>query len=167
MSRLILVAIGWIGFTTWAVAQEAAVPRGLGYVYAASGFATAGSEASGGMQFGGGGEGRIYKGLGAGADIGYLFAPRSFKDGIGLLSANGSYHFETSSSPRTVVPFVTGGYSLAFRSETANLYNFGGGIDYWFSQKTGVRLEARDHVWPGDGGPTGHIVSFRIGMLFR
>ena len=167
MHRLVLTAISLIVFSTLVPAQETARPQALGYVYAAPGFATSGGEATRTLQFGGGGEARIYKGLGAGADVGYLFHPSSLKEGFGLFSANGSYHFETIGSQQKVVPFVTSGYSLAFRSGTANLYNFGGGIDYWFSNKAGLRLEARDHVWPGNGDPTGHFVSFRIGLLAR
>ncbi|MBI2818482.1 MAG: hypothetical protein HYX73_00750 [Acidobacteria bacterium] len=167
MFRSLMIALCLISFSSIAPAQETARPRALGYVYAAPGFAAGGGEVTRTLQFGGGGEARIYKGLGAGADVGYLFHPPSFKDGFGLFSANGSYHFETSGSQQKVVPFVTSGYSLAFRSGTANLYNFGGGIDYWFSERAGLRLEARDHVWPGNGDPTGHFVSFRIGLLAR
>jgi hypothetical protein len=64
-----------------------------------------------------------------------------------------------------IAPFVTGGYTLSFRSGVAHLVNFGGGINYWFSRKMGLRLEARDYISAQCG--CGHTVEFRIGFAFR
>ena len=76
---------------------------------------------------GGGGEGFIYKGLAAGADLGYMWPRGAASEGIGLLSVNGAYHVVNRETPGRLVPFVTAGYSLAFRSRTVNLFNWGGG----------------------------------------
>jgi len=83
-------------------------------------------------------------------------------DGFGLLSANLSYHFNQS---RRLVPFVTGGATLGFRSgATAGGGNFGGGVHYWFSERAALRLEFRDHIISSD---TSQIVGFRVGLAFR
>jgi hypothetical protein len=107
---------------------------GQGYVFFAPGSISPGG---GGTTFhvGGGGEGLFYKGLGAGAEIGYLSAWQYKGSGVGLFSANGSYHFGARTPGRKVAPFVTAGYSLAFRGGHANLANFGGGVHYWFTDR--------------------------------
>ena len=117
--------------------------RGYGYAY----FLVGGSCCDFGnlLGFGAGGDALIYKGLGASIDLGYVFPRQDPGCGIGLLTLNPSYHFVNRTKPRKVMPFVTAGYALAFRSETANVFNYGGGITWWFSRKTGLRLEARDY----------------------
>ena len=114
------------------------------------------------QQIGGGGEGFLYKGLAAGAELGYQYSTEGFSYGIGILSLNGSYHFGRS---RKVVPFVTGGYSLAFRGGHANLYNFGGGVTWWIAKHIGVRVDARDYVWPSRCSP--HSPQFTMAVSFR
>ena len=42
------------------------------------------------------------------------------------------------------IPFVTVGYSLAFRTSTANLWNFGGGLNYWLRDRIALMAEVRD-----------------------
>jgi hypothetical protein len=101
--------------------------RGQEYVFFAPGGISSDSTAT--LHLGGGGLSLIYKGLGVGWEIGYLTAARYLKDGFGILSANGSYHFSRASGSGKLVPFGTGGYSLAFRSRTANGFNFGGGVN--------------------------------------
>ena len=114
------------------------------------------------MHFGAGAEALVYKGLGLGAEIGYLTPWRDISAGIGILSADGSYHFNRN---RKASPFITGGYSLAFREGHANLINIGGGLNYWFNEKMGMRLEFRDHFNPHHSNY--HYLSFRIGYAFR
>jgi hypothetical protein len=74
-----------------------------------------------------------------------------------LLSANGLYRFRSR-----IEPFITAGYSLAFRSRTAHFGNIGGGIHHWMGN-TGIRLEVRDHIRDG----VTHWISFRAGIVFR
>jgi hypothetical protein len=148
----------------WASAQLEKKYSGQGYVFFAPGVVAPGG--SGTFQVGGGGEGFVHKGLGVGAEIGYLFPRTSAGDGLGLFSVNGSYNFQNPQSGRKLIPFVTGGYSLAFRGGSANLLNFGGGVNYWFREKMGLRLEFRDHL----GSPCGcrvQFLQFRIGLAFR
>ena len=167
MRRSILIAFSLLLFPLGLKAQEGEPPRGTANLFFGGGGAFTRGERSGVLQFGGGGEGRIYKGLGVGAEIGYLHPTASFTDGFGLLSTNGSYRFWTNSSSQKLVPFVTGGYSLCFRSGTANLANFAGGVDYWLRPNVALRLEARDHIWPGNGSPTAHFLMFRVGVVGR
>jgi hypothetical protein len=164
MRRLIfmLLILGSVPGLT--LAQATDPHHGQGYAFVAPGGASGGGATVTTLHIGGGGEGLLYKGLGVGGELGYWGPTKSFGDGVGLLSVNGSYHVLPRNSDRKVVPFVTAGYSLAFRSATANLFNFGGGINYWISKRVGLRLEFRDHVW--FAGPL-HYWGFRIGVAFR
>jgi hypothetical protein len=136
------------------------------YGYAFTGLIVASNGGDAGLQAGIGGEGIIHKGLGVGAEIGYfrhvVFGSDS---GIGILSVNPSYHFMNASKSRKLVPFVTGGFSLFFRSGSAIGGNFGGGITYWLKDRIGVRFEVRDHI-PAYSG-VGHFPGFRAALTFR
>lgn len=146
-----------------AFAQAPKEHRGYGYVFFAPGFTTPGG--TGTAHIAGGGEVSLYKGLGVGPEIGYVTPFRSFADGIGVGSLNGSYHFRPRRSQEDFTIFVTGGYSLAFRQGTANLANIGVGVNYWFRERMGLRPEVRDHF--NVTGRIGQIIGFRIGLLFR
>lgn len=137
--------------------------RAQGYVFFGPGV-TSGSSTTF-VNFGGGGEAFIKGGLSAGGDIGGYTPAKSFDEGFGILSANAGYHFLKASKSGKVVPFVNGGYSLFFRSDTANGINFGGGVNYWFKDRLGLRVEIRDHVVVES--PDTHFVGFRFGLLFR
>lgn len=103
----------------------------------------------------------VLRGLAASTDIGYVGYYNNFKsDGFGLFSPNVSYHFFASS---TFVPFVTGGYTLAFRSGTANLGNYGGGMTYWFRKRVGLRAELRDYR----DASGFHFTGTQFGISFR
>jgi hypothetical protein len=106
----------------------------------------------------------VYKGLGVGGELGYVTPWHAFSNGLGVLSADGSYHFNRSEK---VVPFVSSGYTLLFRSGSINGVNFGGGVNYWFRERVGLRLEFRDQVGLSGGGSTTHFYGFRVGMSFR
>jgi hypothetical protein len=106
-------------------------------------------------------DGFVYRGLAAGADIGYVGYYNNFgSSGFGLFSPNVSYHFFNGTR---VTPFVTGGYSLAFRSGTSSLGNYGGGITCWFSRSVGLRVEIRDHR----DASGSHFTGTRFGVSFR
>ena len=135
-------------------------PRAQGYVYygltGADG-TTMGKWINPGL----GAELFLFKGLAGSADVGYVGYYNNFKDeGFGLFSPNVSYHFFNSTK---FVPFVTAGYSMAFRNGTLNMGNYGGGVTYWFSRRFGVRVEGRDHR-ATDGY---HISGIRFGVSFR
>lgn len=136
---------------------------GQGYVFFAPGGIFAGGGHVGTLHVGGGGEALLYKGIGVGVEIGYLTPWRNLSGGIGVFSANGSYHFTQN---RRLSPFVTAGYTLGFRNGSANLFNFGGGVNWWMSERSGMRLEFRDHVYR-EGGSSMHYLGGRIGFAFR
>jgi hypothetical protein len=118
-----------------------------------------------GMSFGGGGEAFVHRGLAVGADLAYLFPTRNIAGGVGMLSVNPAYHFLNISKRGKLVPFVTGGYSLGFRSGAGHFFNYGGGVTYWFSKNAGLRLELRDHRYIQYVEYS--FVTFRVGVSFR
>jgi hypothetical protein len=136
------------------------------YGYAFTGLMVTSNGREPGLHAGIGGEGIIHKGFGVGGEIGYVRPVESGPDvGYGLLSINSSYHFMNVSRSRRLVPFATGGFSLFFSRVSALGGNFGGGITYWFKDRIGVRLEARDHIAAYSGA--GHFPSFRAALTFR
>jgi hypothetical protein len=110
--------------------------------------------------FGAGGDGFVYKGLALGGDLGYHFTRAQV--GFGLASGNASYHFGGRVRSRKLVPFVTGGYGVAFREGSLNLYNFGGGVTYWFRNHLGARFEVREYR-----DQVHFLTAFRVGLTFR
>lgn len=117
------------------------------------------------LEFGGGGETDLYKGLGFGIDFGYLTFPKYLSAGVGVLSPNGRFAFRLSENSR-LVPYVTGGYSLFFRRGVANAFNYGGGMDYWFTEKYGLKVEFRNHVLTNCSGNC-NAYQVRMGVSFR
>lgn len=136
---------------------------GRGYGFFSPGIAFGGGSSMGFLHFGGGGEVGLYQGLGLGAELGYLAPWRYMNEGVGMLSINGLYRFEKPGAK--VAPFITGGYSLLFRSGHLNAINFGGGVDYWFVDRAAIRLEIRDHVSPKYFSD--HLIQGRFGFVFR
>jgi hypothetical protein len=100
--------------------------------------------------------------IGASVDLSYLFFLEVDCAGFGMFSPGMVYQFKTN---RTTVPFVSGGYTLAFRQGTENLVYGGGGFNHWFSNRWGLRFEVRDQIAPRD--PEYNFLQFRIGFLFR
>jgi hypothetical protein len=159
MRRIITATMLLFLMASAASAQGSDERKGWGYAVAGVGGLSGSSTAF--FHAGGGGERLVYKGLGVGADIGYFAPFRRLGDGIGLLSVNPSYHINRS---KRLVPFVTGGFSLAFRQSASGGGNFGGGVQYWAGDRVGLRFEFRDHIFSSDNP---HFFSFRAGILFR
>jgi hypothetical protein len=115
--------------------------------------------------YGVGVEWQMLKSVGVSAEAGFLVWEEY---PAGMLSANGSYYFrDARAGERTVVPFVTGGYSFA--PEWVHQVNIGGGVDYWLRGGRGFRLEVRHHSAPRVDFPeTGFLrfLEFRVGMNF-
>lgn len=144
------------------VARQTAKAGGLGYVFVAPGGRSTGD---GTLHFGGGGEYVFKGGGGIGAELGYLGPMERLDGGFGVFSLNGSYHFLKASSSGKTVPFLTGGVTGIFRgSDGEGGFNFGGGVNHWFKDRVGVRLEFRDNVFSGSEV---HYLNFRIGLTFR
>jgi hypothetical protein len=163
----------------WLVAMPAAVfaqsggtaparsVGGLGYGFAGFGGAAGEGESTSTWHVGGGGEAIFGDAVGVGAEIGYLNSFEDSAEGIGVFSANGSYHFNGGAATRRLRPFVTGGYTLGFASDGhQNLFNVGGGVDYWLKPKVGLRIEFRDHIWHEEND-TLHFWGVRAGVTFR
>ena len=160
----------WIGLMVimshgLVAAQTGGEHHGYGYGFVAPGVRASDNTAQATLHFGVGGDRLVYKGLGAGGEVGYLGLTRGLGGGVGIVSANSTYNFRNASSTGKLVPFLTGGYSLIFRNDGANGFNIGGGVNYWFKEHVGLRFEVRDHVFK-DFGNT-HFVGFRIGLAFR
>ncbi|HEX8185745.1 MAG TPA: hypothetical protein VF747_13360 [Blastocatellia bacterium] len=143
-----------------AFSQSPGERKGWGYLFGGVG-GRDGGNSNVLVNVGGGGEGIISNGFGVGGEVGYLTDTRSAGNGLGLASANLSYHFNRS---HKLVPFVTGGGSLAFRGDAAGGANIGGGLHYWMSDHLGLRLEVRDFIFSSDSPNT---VIFRVGLSFR
>ncbi|RPI29809.1 MAG: hypothetical protein EHM61_00240 [Acidobacteria bacterium] len=148
--------------STWALAQaDGRQGTGDGYFFFGPGVQASRSWTEGIMQTGGGAEGTFYKGLGVGIEASYLFPLDGPSYGFFTLAPSAIYQF--GHEGRTV-PFVTGGYALAFRSEAAGLAHFGGGVMHWLKPKYGLRLEVRDHYHNANDS---HILVFRVGLAVR
>jgi hypothetical protein len=136
-----------------------------GYVFFAPGGVTCCSNTTMMLHFGVGGEAVLGKGVGLGAELGAMGSREYFGDSVvGVFSPNGYYHFKHGKEIKTD-PFVTAGYTLLFRSGTANLANFGGGLTYWFHRRLGARLEVRDQL--NTTGTIAHFWGVRLGLAFR
>lgn len=161
--RKMLVVLSFMALLTpLAFSQSETNSQTTGYVHFAPGISTPDNE--GGMSIGGGGNFRSSLGLGGGADLSYLMPWGAPRGGIGTFSPYLYYSYLKKG--RKVEPFVSGGYTLFFRSGTANGINFGGGAHYWFSKKVGLKLEFRDDMFLYTS-PHYHFLSFRIGVAFR
>jgi len=146
-----------------AAAQDSDHSKGHGYFYVAPGVATEWENAPT-LHFGGGGEVFFTKHVGVGAEAGYLEQFKDFRN-LGTLSINLVARLRSETRDNKFDPFVTGGYTHFFRAGTPNGGNFGGGVNYWFSNHFGLRFEVRDNA---RGSRTlHHFVGFRIGLTFR
>ena len=157
----LLIAASLILFLPVFVSGQDQDNREQGYVFVAPGNSFGTST----LHFGGGGECDLYKGLGFGVELGYMGPTESMHDGIGILSPNVRYAFRFSDDSK-LIPYVTAGYSLLFRTGTANASNYGGGIDYWFADKVGLKVEFRDHLVFNCGHDC-HAYQIRMGFSFR
>ena len=147
-----------------ALAQDESSARFFPYTFVAPGGVSNGGTT---LHVGGGFDALIWKGLGASVEGGYLGpVPDGFDYGIGVISANAVFH---TRPPRRhqLTPFVTGGYSFAFREQHGNAINFGGGVNYWLSERTAMRVEFRDHM-PVAGGEVqdAHLWGARFGFTW-
>ena len=170
MSKMFLAAA--VLLLALAAPVSAQPVTGLGFAVIGPGSVSDGGDTT--LHFSGGGE-VLHRGVGALAEVGFLGPTAGMSDGLGVLSLNGVYHIRVRrESGRVVSPFVTGGYSMFFRDGYANLWNLGGGIDWWLGRRVGVRFEVRDHVWSESySSPyysyshTSHFWNVRTGVVFR
>lgn len=149
-----------IFFLAWITASTI-LAQSHGYLFVAPGVANDGNNSAGIIHLGIGGEGVLPIGIGAGAELGFL--GRTSLDALGSASVNGYYHFKRNGS---WAPFVTAGYSnfFALFGDTS-LANMGGGVNYWYKDHLGIKLEFRDHFRTGTG--SANYAEFRFGFDFK
>ena len=101
ITLVLMLVISWSVAVSAQTASTKATPsanepgHSYGYVFAAPGGTSGGG--GGTLHIGGGGEGVFKNGAGIGAELGYVSPFESVRDGLGLFSINGSYHFLKSS----------------------------------------------------------------------
>jgi len=135
-----------------------------GHGYGSWGFESPSGGSIGDFMSGGfGGDYLVWKGIGFGGDATYAFPRREPSDGLGLAAVHGSYHYVNQYNPKKFVPFANAGYTLAFRSGTANFAHIGAGIIYWFNDDIGFRFEWRNTFNSNERFLSG----IRLGVTFR
>jgi hypothetical protein len=135
------------------------INRGNGYISRGGAFAVE-SQPTG--NFGFGADIRIWRGLGAGGEIGLI---ASGGDAFGMASLNTSYQFIRSPfRQKGMVPFITGGYTSGSTGEASSIgANVGGGVNWWFRERMGLRFEVRDYCFKDEVNQ----VVLRVGISFR
>lgn len=91
------------------------------------------------MLMGVGGNGYVYRGLYAGAEIGYLAYRDAFNRGIGRSFVNVGYSVVNRESPGWVVPFAEFGMGGYFRNGGVWVMKAGGGATIWVHRNLGIR----------------------------
>ncbi len=152
---MLAAGIALLAFPPLASAQQSSL-----YVFGAVGGAPENEGST--LHIGGGGEFVAAGLIGVGGELGALTHSGSFRDTLGVLSINGYGHIPTKGR---IDPYVTGGYSLFFRSGTASGGNFGVGVHMRVLAKLGLKLEFRDHVI-SSGSRTNHWWQGRVGVTF-
>ncbi|MBS1855313.1 MAG: hypothetical protein JST11_08110 [Acidobacteria bacterium] len=136
-----------------------------GYVFGAPGGLTGSARTVATLQAGAGVELALPKGFGAGVEVGAVSAVNSWGDStVGVFAPGGTYHFRRGRD-RRFDPYAAAGYTMFFRDGRANLFHYGGGVNYWVLRHVGARLEVRDQVGTIDG--TVHYWGFRFGVTVR
>ncbi len=161
MRKTALAVLAVLTLPAWSGAQSAGDRHGWVYAFTGAGFLSDGGPAA--FNLGGGGTLLAGRGLGLGGELGYL--AHSGGNGVGLASADVSYHFGGRDAGRRLVPFAVGGGAVAFRARgSAGGGSFGGGIQYWLRERVALRVEFRDFIFSSDSP---HTYLFRVGLAFR
>lgn len=144
----------------------AAAQSSSGYLFVAPGGARGGGGSQATVQFGGGIDAILAKGLALNLELGGLGPTDNFGRGLlGVFSPGAAYYF-TRKAERRWEPFVNGGYTLMFRNGRENLFYLGGGTNLWVSRRVGLRMEFRDQVSTHYRTAI-HFWGLRFGAAFR
>lgn len=123
------------------------------------------------VHVGGGGDLFLYKGLAAGAEVGYAHWGSYTSTQAWVGAGSISYHFRPPAAHGKIEPFILAGGTGFFPTSEgrgAPAGHFGGGVNFWLRERTALRLEIRDTVSrEGNGYPGPHYISFRVGVTFR
>jgi len=118
------------------------------------------------LHMGGGAEAGMGERFTPGGEAGALLSTAaSFRRNALVASFGPGFHLFTRSD-RKLDPFIAGGVSLLAGSGVGGMFYYGGGVNYWFSSRLGLRVEFRDHVWSPEGTAI-HFVGARIGLSIR
>lgn len=136
--------------------------RGSGYAFATGGSCQHGYAVAGA---GGGAEGFVWKGLTVGFEAGFQNFINSFR--YMELSMPIGYHFVNRKTPARWDPFISTsllgiGVSVE-RGGFGAAGSLGGGVNYWFKKRIGLRLEFRSHILASEE----ITAQGRIGIVFR
>jgi len=118
-------------------------------------------------------EERLSKLFGAGLDLAGILpgAGKIIPDTIGAISPNGYIHWPRSDWEDSKFDlYGTGGYTLLIRDFSANGFNVGGGMNYWFKDRLGITLEYRFLKIYGNPPPPAFASQYsevRFGLTFR
>ena len=153
-----LVIVLALGVATAPLRAETPLARSQGFVYVAPMFYRDGGILTRPL-IGGGGDVAVWKRVTLSGDVGWV---ASAQEGFGLASVNAAYHLPGSFRDGKLVPFVSGGYSVGFRSSALSLGNVGGGFNYWFRERTAFRFEGRLYTRPSYS-----VFALRLGVSFR
>jgi hypothetical protein len=120
---------------------------------------------------GGGLEQRFDKFFGAGLDLAGILpgTGKVIGNTVGTLSPNVYVHWPHSGWQGSKLDlYATAGYSLLFRDFTANGFNTGGGLNYWFQERLGLVVEFRLLKVVGTNPPMpASYYQIRFGLTFR
>lgn len=142
MRRISIVVLVMLVFASPAFAQENPGTETRGFFFVAPGTFTGYSGDPVMLRFGGGVETVARSGLGFAFDAGWLTSSEGMDYGMGSFSGAVMYEFPVNGR---VKPYVRGGAGIvANRSGGEPFWNFGGGINYWFRDSTGLKVEVRD-----------------------
>lgn len=158
MKRVSVAAMAILVFSGALMAQDAG-RRGWVYGYAGIG----GASQSSSLHLGGGGTVLVAGGFGLEGELARFGSTASHVDNsISVISANLAYHFGGRNLTRKLIPFGTGGLSIADRRSGGG--NFGFGVQYWAYERVALRFEFREHIFSSDSP---FIHGFHIGLAFR
>jgi len=166
MKRLAALLFFFLLLAHPALAQDPAPYRyrGNGHAYFATGACQHGYLHLGA---GGGGEALVWRGVALGGEAGFMVFNDNRSQPIGLFATTAGYHFGNRSRLTGASPFVnvawvgvgTGGSEWG----TTAYGGIGGGVNYWFKPKLGMRVEGRLHAL----GAGEALFIFRLGVAFR
>jgi hypothetical protein len=160
-SICIVLSLALIPALSFAQTEE----RGSVQIYSVTGVGRASGD-NAQLQIGGGVDALIHKGIGVGVEFVRNKERENLELGFNIFSANGSFHLLGGGASDKFDPFATGGYSrLLGPGVGVNALNFGGGFNYWLTNKVGMRFEFRDHVFSA-GNTTSNLYGLRGGVAF-
>ena len=118
------------------------------------------------LHIGGGAEAGMGERFTLGGEVGALLSTAAnFRRNALVASFGPGFHLFPRSE-RKLDPFIAGGASLLAGSGAGGMFYYGGGANYWFNSRLGLRLECRDHVWSPEATRI-HFVGARIGLTIH